>query len=58
MLEFQLLTLPLLAAVEAGERGPDAATADTLAQAGIAPAVWAKEQAQACHWAVQVSREA
>jgi EAL and modified HD-GYP domain-containing signal transduction protein len=48
----------LLAVVEAGECGPDAATAEALARTGIAPAVWAKEQAQACHWAVQVSREA
>jgi c-di-GMP phosphodiesterase len=48
----------LLTLVEAAESGPDARTRDALAAAGLTAAAWAAEQAQACHWAVQVSREA
>ena len=47
-----------LAAIEAGEEGPTARTAAALAEAGVAAATWATEQAQACHWAIQISREA
>ncbi len=47
-----------LAAIEAAETGPNEATRAALAAASISHATWAAEQAQALHWAAQVSREA
>jgi EAL and modified HD-GYP domain-containing signal transduction protein len=48
----------LLVAIETGEQGPSPQSLGALAAVGISPAIWAKEQAQACNWAIQVSREA
>jgi EAL and modified HD-GYP domain-containing signal transduction protein len=47
-----------LAAIEAGESGPNEQTRAALAAAEVSHAIWAAEQAQACHWAIQISREA
>ena len=47
-----------LAAVEAAERGPGGDTISALAAAGIGLEAWAQAQAQACLWAIKISREA
>ncbi len=47
-----------LAAIEAAESGPTPAAAQALAAAGISHDSWARQQAKACRWAVQVSSEA
>ncbi len=47
-----------LALVEASESGPNEGTRAAMIAAGISPATWAAEQAQAFHWAIQISKEA
>ena len=47
-----------LAAIEAGETGSPELTRSALAAANISLITWATEQAGACRWAIQISREA
>ena len=47
-----------LGLVELAEAGPSAAVAQALGASAISSETWALEQAHACNWAIQVSREA